>query len=288
MWRRCLPLAWGFSVRLLHCGLLHCGGQLLGTYAKFVTAGTAFNRMRACGICSCDSCSCRLPGNQWRLNYRPRSRTSFTTIVALPRRPHELSQNKRRAEGHSVLSRETPQISFRRSGRGRGSARLSDDCQRTSDADRDAVAEHVASEGHLSRIRQRFRQEGQRHDRWRAEDRGAAGGRGGSGVRPARCGHQRHARRRPWRARLSLWQAERACAVGLRSVVWHGRQHAAVVAQVRWRQGSAGQTLQLNQCERGVVPVRSDADAAARLVQKTDHEIRGYEGAEVPHCRLVD
>ncbi len=42
---------------------------------------------------------------------------------------------------------------------------------------------------------------------------------------------------------VSLRQAERACAVGFGSGVRHGRQHAAVMAQVRRRQGSADQAL---------------------------------------------
>ena len=41
-------------------------------------------------------------------------------------------------------------------------------------------------EGHLPRVRARFREEGQRHDRRRPQDRGAAGGRGRAGLRPAR------------------------------------------------------------------------------------------------------
>ena len=71
-----------------------------------------------------------------------------------------------------------------------------------------ALAEHLAVEGHLPRIRARLRQEGQRHDRRRPQDRGAAGGRRGAGLRPARRGLEGHARRRPRRARLSLRQAD--------------------------------------------------------------------------------
>ena len=83
--------------------------------------------------------------------------------------------------------------------------------------DHDALAEHVAVEGHLPRVRARLREEGQRHDRRRPQDRGAAGGRGRAGVRPARRRVEGHARRRPRRARLPLRQAERAGAVGLRA-----------------------------------------------------------------------
>ncbi len=85
----------------------------------------------------------------------------------------------------------------------------------------------------------RLRQEGQRHDRRRPQDRGAAGRRGGAGLRPARRGVQGHARRRPRRARLPLRQADRAGAVGLGPGLRHGRQHAAGLAQVRRRQGAA-------------------------------------------------
>ena len=49
--------------------------------------------------------------------------------------------------------------------------------------DQHAVAEHLAVEGHLSRVRARFRQEGQRHDRRRPEDRGSPRGRRRAGVR---------------------------------------------------------------------------------------------------------
>ena len=62
----------------------------------------------------------------------------------------------------------------------------------------------------------RLRQEGQRHDRRRPQDRGAARRRRGAGVPVARRGLQGRARRRSRRAGLSLRQADRAGAVGLR------------------------------------------------------------------------
>src|SRR5882762_6926883 len=98
--------------------------------------------------------------------------------------------------------------------------------------DQHALSEHLAVEGHLPRIRARLRQDGQRHDRRRSQDRGAARGRRGAGVRANRCGVEGHARRRPWRASLSLRQAERVGAVGLGSGLRHGCQHAAGLAQV--------------------------------------------------------
>ena len=82
--------------------------------------------------------------------------------------------------------------------------------------DQHALAEHMAVEGHLPRIRARLRQEGQRHDRRRPQDRGAARRRRGAGIPIARRGLQGRARRRPRRAGLSLRQADRAGAVGLR------------------------------------------------------------------------
>ena len=51
-----------------------------------------------------------------------------------------------------------------------------------------ALAEHLAVEGHFPRIRARLRQEGQRHDRRRPQDRGAARGCGGARIRLARRG----------------------------------------------------------------------------------------------------
>ena len=65
---------------------------------------------------------------------------------------------------------------------------------------------------------------------------------------------------------LALWNS----GPGVR----HGRQHAARLAQVRRRQGAAGQALRLDRRQRRVVPVRPDGDAAARLVQEADHQGR--------------
>ena len=54
----------------------------------------------------------------------------------------------------------------------------------------------------------------------------------------------------------------------------HGRQHAAVLAQIWRRQGAARQALCLDRRQRGLVPLRTDADAAARLVQEAGHQGR--------------
>ena len=48
------------------------------------------------------------------------------------------------------------------------------------------------------------------------------------------------------------------------------------------------QALQLDQRQRGVVPLRADADPAARLVQEADHQGRGLQRAQVPHRRHFD
>ena len=45
------------------------------------------------------------------------------------------------------------------------------------------------------------------------------------------------------------------------------------------------QALRLDRRERRVVPLRPDADAAARLVQEADHQGRGLQGPQVPHGR---
>ena len=113
-------------------------------------------------------------------------------------------------------------------------------------------------------------------------------GRRGAGVRPARRGLQGHARRWARRAGLSLRQAERARAVGLGAGVRHGRQHAARVAPVRRRQGAAAKALRVDRRQRGLVPLRADADAAARLVQEADHQERRFQGPQVPHGRHFD
>ena len=56
-----------------------------------------------------------------------------------------------------------------------------------------------------------------------------------------------------------------------------------VLAQVRRRQGTAGQDLRLHRRQRGLLPLRADDDPAARLVQEADHQGGGLQGHEVPH-----
>ena len=52
-----------------------------------------------------------------------------------------------------------------------------------------------------------------------------------------------------------------------------------VLAQIRRRQGTARQALRLDRRQRRVVPLRADADAAARLVQEADHQGRATSRA---------
>ena len=65
----------------------------------------------------------------------------------------------------------------------------------------------------------------------------------------------------------------------------HGCQHAARLAQIRRRQGVAGEAIQLDRRQRRLVPVRTDADPAARLVQEADHQAGRLQGPQVPHRR---
>ena len=67
-----------------------------------------------------------------------------------------------------------------------------------------------------------------------------------------------------------------------------GRQHAAGLAQIWWRQGTARQALRLDRRQRRLVPVRADADPAARLVQEAGHQGGGPAGRQVPHRRHLD
>ena len=132
---------------------------------------------------------------------------------------------------------------------------------------------------------QRLRQEGQRYDRRRSQDRGAARGRRRAGVPAARRGLQGRARRRPRRAGLSLRQADCAGAVGLGSGLRHGRQHAAVLAQVRRRQGAAREDLRLDRRQRRVVPLRADADASRSAGSRSRSPRPRTCRAQVPHRR---
>ena len=65
---------------------------------------------------------------------------------------------------------------------------------------------------------------------------------------------------------LALWGS----GPGLR----HGRQHAAVLAQVRRRQAAPEQALRVHQRQRRIVSLRPDAHPAPRLVQEAHHQGR--------------
>ena len=154
--------------------------------------------------------------------------------------------------------------------------------------DQHALAEHLAGQGHLPRVRPGLRQEGQRDDRRRSRHRGAACGRGRAGLRAARRRVARHARRWSRRARLSLRQAAGPGAVGVRAGVRHGREHAAGLAQIWWRQGPAAEALCLDRRRSGLLSLRPDADAATRLVQEAGRQCRRLQGPQVPHRRHLD
>ena len=153
----------------------------------------------------------------------------------------KVNASKKEEQGRFTEGCQPPKIPDGRGGR-RGGAGISHGRQGPG-ADYDALAEHLADQGHFPRVRPRLRQEGERHDRRGPQDRGAAGRRRGAGLRPAGRGLQGHARRRPRRARLPLRQAECPGAVGVEPRFRHGRQHAALLAQVRRRQGAAGEDL---------------------------------------------
>ncbi len=73
-------------------------------------------------------------------------------------------------------------------------------------------------------------------------------------------------------------KAERPGAVGIGPGLRHGCQHAPLLAQIRRRQGVAGKTLRFHRRERGFVPLRADADAALRLVQKPITKLEDLKG----------
>ena len=200
--------------------------------------------------------------------------------------PHEPAEHRRKKEKcQDLVERERfPQRLSRGGSRRSGRPGISRGRQGAG-ADYDALAEHLADQGHFSRVRPRLRQEGERHDRRRPQDRGAAGRRRGAGLRPAGGGLQGHARRRPRGVRLPLRQAECAGAVGVEPGVRHGCQHDALLAQVRRRQGAAGEDLLVHQRQRGLLCLRADDHPAARLVQEADHQDGGLQGHEVPYGR---
>ena len=138
--------------------------------------------------------------------------------------------------------------------------------------DQHALAEHLAGEGHLPRVRARLRQEGQRHDRRRPEDRGAA--RRARWCRPSACSTRSpRARSTAATACSSTTTArDRARAVGLGP--GFGMDANMLLS---WHKYGGGKELLEKLyasigAERRVVPLRPDADAAARLVQEAGHQ----------------
>ena len=105
------------------------------------------------------------------------------------------------------------------------------------------------------------------------------GGRRGAGLRPAGCGLQGDARRRPRRLRLPLRQEQRAVAVGIEPRLRDGRRHAALLAQVRRRQRTVPEGLRCHRRQRQILCLRPDVDPAPGLVQEADHQGRRFQGA---------
>ncbi len=103
----------------------------------------------------------------------------------------------------------------------------------------DALAEHLAVQRYFPRVRARLRQEGQRHDRRRIEDRSFARGRGGAGLWPARRRVERAHSTAATACSRTITVSRLLSRSGVRVRLWHGRQHATRLAQVRRRQGSA-------------------------------------------------
>ena len=120
------------------------------------------------------------------------------------------------------------------------------------------------------------------------QDRGAARGRGGPRLRPARRGHQGHARRRPRRARLPLRQAERARAVGLGPGVRHGRQQL-----LSWHKYGGGKELLAKlyaSIGANVVsfPYGPMPTQPLGWFKKPITKRRRLQGPQVPHRRHLD
>src|SRR3954470_8200010 len=199
------------------------------------------------------------------------------------------SQHEGRCEGDGQRQDDAQAVPAQGSGGlrryGRGGARHRQRAE--SRADHLALAEHLADERHLPRVRARLRQEGERHERRPPQDRGAARGCRGEAVRSARRSLPRHPRRRPRRARLPLRQEQRARALGLGTRIRDGPEHGPRLALPRRWQGASRGDLQEHQRGCGLDDLRAHADAAARLVQEADFKARGFQGAQVPDGRSL-
>ena len=79
---------------------------------------------------------------------------------------------------------------------------------------------------------------------------------------------------------LALWGSGPAFGMDANMLMaWH-----------RWGGGKEllDQALCVGRRQRGLVSVRADGDATARLVQEADHQGRGLQGSQVPHRRHLD
>ena len=136
-----------------------------------------------------------------------------------------------------------------------------------------ALPEHLAGEGHLPRVRHRLRQEGQRHGGRPPEDRGAAGRRRGAGLPAARRastkgtldgGHGVVAYHYGKNSALALWGSGPAFGMDPNMVLaWHNYGGGKALLEEIYKSAEH---------RRRVLPVRPDADAAARLVQEADRQ----------------
>ena len=221
-------------------------------------------------------------------NTRPASAVAQRTRQQPRRHPKtSLPKEHLHEQGEDNRPDHPPPIPRRRRRDHRRGPRIPDD-REGAGADQHALAEHLAGEGHLPRVRHRLRQEGERHDRRRPQDRGAARRRvvpafglldavskgtldGGHGVLVYHYGKQNA---------LALWGSGPAFGMDANMLLaWH--KYGGGKELLNKLYASIG-------AQRRVVPVRPDADAAARLVQEADHQGRGLQGPQVPHRRHLD
>src|SRR5262249_4031052 len=186
-------------------------------------------------------------------------------------------EGKQNGQKGGVNACNTPQVSWRcRSSGFRDNGRTGR--RQGTGSDHHALAEYLAVKRYLPRVCKRLRKKGQRHDRWRSQDRGAAGRRRGARLPAARRGFQGRSRWWSRCAGLSLWQADGARAVGVRTRLRDGCQHAAGLAQIRRRQGASAKALLLDRRQRRLVPLRPDVYTATGLVQKTHYQAGRLQG----------
>ena len=154
-------------------------------------------------------------------------------------------------------------------------------------ADRDPEdAGLVGRQGRLQRDGARLRQARQRHGRRPAQDRLSGRRRGRASVPGARRRAWRPDRRRPYRDRLLVRQAQGRLAVRHRPGVRLQRQRGSRLDPQRRRPGAVRRAPDPDHEGQHQELLRhADADPAARLVQEADHQRRRPQGPEVPHRR---